>query len=62
MQDVAGEIRIDGNRRALRQLDHDRPAPDVIGGEVGAIGLAIGRHFADVRERQSDDQRHQDEQ
>ena len=60
VKDIAGEIRIDRNRRALRQLDHDRAAPDVVGREIGAIGLSVRRDLADVRERQADDERHQD--
>ena len=62
MQRVALEIRVDRQDVAFRELDHHRPPPHVIGGEVGPIVLAVRGDLADVRKGQAHDQRNQQEQ
>ena len=63
MKRVAGEIRIDRQRRRpWRAPITTARRHDVVGGEIGAIGLAVRGDLADVREGQADDERHDQQQ
>ncbi len=61
VQDVVVEVRVEGQEVALGELGDHRPAPDIVGGEVRAVGLVPADQRADVGERSAHDERDEEQ-